>query len=521
MKIEFKRAGDLDIFLVFRWLVLLSVILIAGYATEEVTRISLIYEIAFVYFAFNLTLRIFKPEIFHRQLILFILFLFDIIVVSTVFYFTGSISSDYYIFYFLTIMMASISSGLASSVAITIVSAGIYIWLVQQRGGFDFLDPVVLLKLVFLLLTAFISSLWNKIMKERIEVVKRSDEQEKRDLHQFYHEVVSSINSGIAVFEDIGGALEMRLINPKSQELARSDNKILSILRECVRESWELGESGHLVKTENGRYWGINLAVLRDSAGKKKGAIVVFNDITERKRMEKEMQRSERVNRLGKLTLQIAHDLRNPLGTVSGLAQLLTMSSKDDKGKKYGKEILKASNIINELIGDMLDFSKDQDLNLAVFDYLSFMQDVLDDFKKAENAKEKKVKIKFKHDRGNYEIEADKEKLRRVFGNLINNACDALSENGEIKVGLSEKDGQITTKVIDNGSGIPESKRDEIFEPFVTTKKNGTGLGLSIVQRIVSSHKGKIFVDSKEGEGSVFTVELPKKGGENGESFDS
>jgi two-component system NtrC family sensor kinase len=149
------------------------------------------------------------------------------------------------------------------------------------------------------------------------------------------------------------------------------------------------------------------------------------------------------------------------------------------------------------------------------------MQDVLDDFKRAENVKEKKVKIRFKHDRGNYEIEADRDKLRRVFSNLINNACDALGENGEINVNLSQKNGNIVTKVIDNGSGIPESKRDEIFEPFVTTKKNGTGLGLSIVQRIVSSHKGKIFVDSKEGEGSVFTVELPKKGGEDGESFDS
>jgi signal transduction histidine kinase len=418
-------------------------------------------------------------------------------------------------------MMASISAGIASSIAITIASAGIYIWLLQQRGGFGFQDPVVLLKIVFLLLTAFISSLWNRIMKERIEVVRRSDEQEKRDLQQFYHEIVSCINTGIAVFENINGDFEMRLINPKAQELIKGDSKILSILQDCIKESWNPGEREHMVKVENGRYWGINFAILKDSIGNRKGAIVVFNDITERKRMEKEMQRSERINRLGKLTLQIAHDLRNPLGTVSGLAQLLTISSKDDKGKKYGKEILKASNIINELIGDMLDFSKDQELRREVFDYVAFMQDVLDGFKSAENVKEKKIKIKFKYDKGNYEIEADREKLRRVFGNLINNAYDALGEDGEINVNVSEENGQIITKVIDNGSGIPESKRDEIFEPFVTTKKSGTGLGLSIVQRIISSHKGKIFVDSEEGEGSVFTVELPKKGGKDGEGISS
>ena len=150
MKLKFEKSNELDIFLVFRWLVLLSVILIAGYATEEVTRIDIIYKIAFMYFIFNLALRIWKPELMKSELVLFGLFLSDIIVVSAVFYLTGSISSDYYIFYFLTIMMASISAGLASSIAITIASAGIYIWLVQQREGFSFDDPVILLKIVFL-----------------------------------------------------------------------------------------------------------------------------------------------------------------------------------------------------------------------------------------------------------------------------------------------------------------------------------------------------------------------------------
>ena len=219
---------------------------------------------------------------------------------------------------------------------------------------------------------------------------------------------------------------------------------------------------------------------------------------------------------MGKLTLQIAHDLRNPLGTVSGLAQILTMSSKDDKSKRYGNEILKAANIINELIGDMLDFSKDQKLNIETFDYAAFLQEAICGFENAINVKEKKAKIQFNYKKGNYKIDADKEKIRRIFSNLINNACDALEEEGEITIDLSQENGNIITKVKDDGSGIPEDKKDEIFEPFVTSKPNGTGLGLSIVHRIVTSHNGKIFVDSKEGEGTVFTVELPKKGGKNG-----
>jgi two-component system, sporulation sensor kinase E len=512
MKLKFSKSSELDVFLVFRWLVLLSVILIAGYATEEVERIGLIYKIAFIYFIFNITLRIWKSDLLKRELMLFVLFLSDIIVVSAVFYLTGRISSDYYIFYFLTILMASISAGLASSIAITIASAGIYIWLVQERGGFSFGDPVILLKVVFLLITAFISSLWNKLMKEKVDVVIESEEREKQDIRQFYMEVISSINTGIAAFEEVEGEPVVRLINPKARELAENDSSIIPILQECIKEYGNPGKNKHLVRKEKGRYWGINLAFFEN----RKSAIVVFNDITERKRMEKEMARSERINRLGKLTLQIAHDLRNPLGTVSGLAQILQMSSKENKAKRYGKEILKATNIINELIGDMLDFSKDQKLDIKTFDYLSFLHDVVDGFENSEKLKEKKSSIKFEYVKGNYEIDADRAKIRRVFSNLINNACDALGENGEIIVNLSEENGNIITKVKDNGSGIPEDKKDEIFEPFVTSKPSGTGLGLSIVHRIVTSHKGKIFVDSKEGEGTVFTVEFPKKGGKDG-----
>ncbi|MEJ2307101.1 MAG: HAMP domain-containing sensor histidine kinase, partial [candidate division WOR-3 bacterium] len=158
------------------------------------------------------------------------------------------------------------------------------------------------------------------------------------------------------------------------------------------------------------------------------------------------------------------------------MAQILTMSIKNDKGKRYGREILTATKIINDLIGDMLDFSKDQELQIEVFDFITFTKEIVNNFKKTEKIKDKKIKIDIKYNKGNYEIVADKEKLRRVFNNLINNACDALTEKGQININISEKNGNILAKIKDNGTGIPESQKDEIFEPFVTNKKNGTGL---------------------------------------------
>ncbi|MCK4225371.1 HAMP domain-containing histidine kinase, partial [candidate division WOR-3 bacterium] len=110
-------------------------------------------------------------------------------------------------------------------------------------------------------------------------------------------------------------------------------------------------------------------------------------------------------------------------------------------------------------------------------------------------------------------IKADRNKLWRVFNNLIKNALEAIPDKGNVNINVGGSGEEIITTIEDNGVGISESGLDQIFQPFVTTKSNGTGLGLSIVQRIVSAHKGRVFLSSKEGEGTVFRVELPKKGG--------
>lgn len=508
--VELKRANDIDIFFIFRWLVLLSVTLIAFYATQNLSRVFLMCAVIFFYFVLNLTFRLTRPDLLKKQIALFLLFLSDILIVSTIFYLTGKITQDYYIFYFVTIIMVSISSGIGPSLAITVTSVVIYLWLVTEKGAFSLDNPVLLLKLVFLMLTAFITSVWSNTMKVRIEDEKRKGLKEKEELKHYYHNIIDSLDSGIAVLDK---EEEIYLINPRAHELSTLSKEILPILKKTLIEAPKSRENHMVIKSNDEKYWGINWAVLRDLNGVDKGRIAVFNDITERIEMRTEMERSRRINQLGGMALRIAHDLRNPLGAIHGLAQMLKMSPKGNNSKEYADKILEASNKIDNLIEDMLDFSREYKLDLTEFDLNALIREIVDELRGNEAMNGKNIQVYIRDGERECSIKADRNKLWRVFNNLIKNALEAIPDKGNVNISVGGNGEEVITTIEDNGVGISESGLDQIFQPFVTTKSNGTGLGLSIVQRIVSAHKGRVFLSSKEGEGTVFRVELPKKGG--------
>lgn len=512
--LEIKKTEHLDVFLIFRWLVLLSIILIAGYTTRDSTEMNLIYQIAITYFILNLVFRFTALKLLKKQWVLFSLFFLDIVFVSFIFYLIEGITSEYFIFYFLTIMMASISAGAKSSVAITIVSVGLYVWLVSKESQINFNNPGLLLKIVFLFLTAFIASIWNEMMKGKVEEVKEKGRKKRKEIKNFYQNIVNSINSGIMVLDSSD---EIHLINPKAKELVKKESQIITKIKRNLKDRKKEREKNDMVINTDGRHWGLNWAPLLDIKDRYNGYIIIFNDITERIKMRNEMERSKRIKRLGNMTLQIAHDLRNPLSAISGFSQILKKNVRDRKNKKYAEKIDYSVNEINELIEDMLNFSREKELNLEKFELKSFVENIISTTR--NSAKDKNIDFELTGD--NPQIEADKKELRRVFYNLIKNSCEAIEDKGKINIDIKENKNFIKTKIRDNGTGIEDAKIDRIFEPFITTKNNGTGLGLPIVYRIVKAHNGKIDVDSNKNVGTTFTLTLPKKGGNNGKSTGS
>jgi PAS domain S-box-containing protein len=268
---------------------------------------------------------------------------------------------------------------------------------------------------------------------------------------------------------------------------------------------------------------------------KKKGRVIGINvmhrDITERRAMERKLQeyaehledmvdertkelresqerliKSERLAAIGQLATMVGHDLRSPLSAIQNASYYLKMklgSSRNEKVKKMFGIIDKEIEYANNIVKDLMDFSRVKKLALKKVDLISSIQDAISQLKFPENVT---LTTKFSEVPT---IEADPDQLRRVFQNIALNGAQAMPDGGELTIS-TRKDGNFVEAVFtDTGVGISEENMEKLFTPLFSTKVQGVGLGLAICKNLVEGHNGRIEVKSKVGQGSTFTVKLP------------
>jgi signal transduction histidine kinase len=217
---------------------------------------------------------------------------------------------------------------------------------------------------------------------------------------------------------------------------------------------------------------------------------------------EAAVRRSERLAALGQLSAGLAHELRNPLGSIKGSADLLARSASrnDPMAKELGEIISAEVDRTNSLVTRFLNFARPLEPKCELTDVTA----VID-----RAAARARVDVIRNYSPSLPKLSIDPELMEQVFLNLITNAAQA-SENGHaITVRTREAAGRAELSVIDRGCGIPKDKIETVFNPFVTTKQDGVGLGLAIVSKIVDGHGGKMAVESEPGKGSTFRVLLP------------
>lgn len=221
---------------------------------------------------------------------------------------------------------------------------------------------------------------------------------------------------------------------------------------------------------------------------------------------EDAVRRSDRLAALGQLSAGLAHELRNPLGSIKGSAELLARSvARTDAGSlAMAKELADIISVevdrTNSLVTRFLDFARPLEPKREPAD----IADVIDRAIKRSGAE-----VIRDYSTSLPPIPIDRELMEQVFLNLISNAAEASRPGAPVMVSTREADGQVEISVADRGCGIPPDRIDTIFNPFVTTKKTGVGLGLAIVSKIVDGHGGKMSVESEPGRGSTFRVLLP------------
>jgi PAS domain S-box-containing protein len=533
--------------LIMRWLIVLLVILLAGFSEGGLDFGSKNYLLAIFFFVSNMVLTFVPARLFEKQWLNYVIFLSDICLVSASVYFAEGINTDFYLIYFLSIFMSSVGQNVKGTIPVALVASIFYGWLVYHNSGPEvFSTPSFWIRLPFFFLVALFSSYWaSQAAVER----KKKEEEERLNLRlkheielatdeilksnenlKYYKEyndnIMASVNSGVIVVDVNGtvttfnrGASEIfhliaaAVIGKNLNEFPR-----FKTVYDLLQRTMETGKSVHRneigITTFSDKQItiGISTSLLHTQTARTNGAIAIFSDLTKTKSLEERVKHSEKLAILGEMAAVMAHEIRNPLNSIAGFSQLLqSRVGEADKNRKYVDIIVSEAFRVDTLISDILDFAHQKKTIWSEVSLDPLIDKVIE--AKKARASEKNIQLVKNIVGALPAIQGDAVRLERVILNLTNNAIEAINDGGRIEIAAAEKsssDGPgIELTVSDDGCGIPPENIGAIFKPFFTTKQAGTGLGMAIIQKIIEEHQGQINVESQAGLGTKFTLFLP------------
>jgi two-component system NtrC family sensor kinase len=259
---------------------------------------------------------------------------------------------------------------------------------------------------------------------------------------------------------------------------------------------------------------GITSSWLRDHQDHLIGVVFIVRDLTEGKRTEELIRRMDRLTSIGRLSAGVAHEIRNPLASISLNVQMLSKKlALDDAAKNIVSDTLEGIDRIKSLVKGMLDFAKPSTPALKRGSIARVLQNSISLLDSQIRKKRMEVKLDLPEDLP--EIVFDEHQIQQVLVNLLLNGLEAMSDGGSIRIkgniGKDRKQQQrhLALYITDTGGGIPPGNLSKIFDPFFTTKPEGTGLGLSIVHKILDQHHASIDVVSEEHRGTTFILSFP------------
>jgi len=265
---------------------------------------------------------------------------------------------------------------------------------------------------------------------------------------------------------------------------------------------------------KSGRIVPVSLTeTLLRSRGEILGRAQIIRDLSETRQLEHQMRQSERLITAGNLAAGIAHEIGNPLTAISSLVQLLARKTNDEWAKEKLAQIRTNIERISKIVRQLVEFTRPQSAEVSMVQVNEVIEGAVGLMQYDKRSRRFNTILDLAEDLP--PIKASPDKLHQVIINLLVNAYDAMQEKGDtVRISTSHNERHIVITVEDNGQGMTPEIKDKIFEPFFTTKEigKGTGLGLSVSHGIIQSMGGEILVDSKAGEGTTFTIKIPKGG---------
>ena len=348
---------------------------------------------------------------------------------------------------------------------------------------------------------------------ERVEVQQAHID----DLAALNVDIVRCLTSGLITVSDEGRILsinraanEILGLPAGSRATGRSLGELCPELAEVIDDREGMMRSEITIRRgARSRLLGISASPLTDHLNRVRGSIINFQDLTGIREMERTVKRSERMASLGRMAAAIAHEIRNPLASISGSLELL--QAEDDLGadnRRLMAIVMREVERLNQLITSFLEYARPRPSTLELLDLGRTIHVLVEGMTELPTG-EVLPPIAVTVEESGLWVKADHDQLRAALWNLVLNASEA-GERERIDVRVAPRNADIVIEVSDRAAGIPEDKLDQIFEPFFTTKARGTGLGLATVFRIVQEHDGKVEVHSAAGQGTTFSLSLPR-----------
>ena len=463
----------------------------------------------------------------------------DIALVSFLVYLTGSIGSNYSLLYTLVIIYAAIFLGRSGALIFASVCSIAY-GLVLDLEYFgviptfydtgrdytleagDVFIRIAVHLLSFYLLAFLASFVVEQEKKTRSLLAERESAFDQLDL--LFRSIIESVDTGILTTtlqgriktfnwsaEKITGRPLRSVANRQIEEIFPSFSPLFS-----PGDGPLMKPKGEIrISSRDGAtmYLGYALSPLKDRNKDQIGHILIFQDVTEIRLMEENLEKSRRLALIGEMAAGLAHEMRNPLASITGSIQLMAQTPNlDETGKRLMQIILRGKNRLESFVRDFLLLARHLPEVKQRINVNDVAEEVTENVKMSADWRDG-IRLE-KRIFGENQVLANEEQIRQVIWNLLMNALQSLEDRGRMTIEIQtvRPDGAsdyVEIKVTDDGCGIEEKDLNKVFEPFFTNKDRGTGLGLAIVNRIVDGYGGNTVIQSKVNEGTTITVLLP------------
>jgi len=479
-------------------------------------KMDFFYYLVLAIYLLNFLYLLFLKININNSIQLYIQIFVDIIIVTWLVYISGGMTSPFYFLYILPIIISSFllpSKGLWIVTSISSLLFGSLVDLMYY-GIIPPYNPIekdipqeLILYNLFISIFAFFSSAYLSSLLSRS--LKKADkelkvvEQKFRDLEIFSRSIIENMSSGL-ITANLSG--KITFFNKRAFEIIGdkvSTKSLWEILgfKKSPEEVKEKRNTFEIIVDD--KIIGGNISFIEDS--KNPYFVVLFQDITESKKLERELKIKEKMATLGEMATFVAHEIRNPLTAISGAAQLMKEESigEPELVDIIFKESKRLKDFITEFLDTMKPFPK---VNTKV----DFAEIIRNSLSLISHSK-RNIQIKGNFEKASAIVYGDERHLRTIFWNIILNSLKAMPDGGVLEVNLKDGEKEVEISVKDSGIGMDKEEIQRIFEPFYSNFGDGYGIGMSLVWKLINEMDGKINVKSSKGQGTEIVFTIPKE----------